>query len=347
MNDEATEVETPPDAPAEPEPQAPNLALFGDNPAAAYRRMQETVEVMKQAFEEHSRIFTQRLVFNEGTDKERSQNHITAEGWTFVGALVGVSARTAWTEYVSGEFEVEEWGDDTTRPPKADGSYYRKKMPVTKHTHGYKALAEAVGPGGKVIGAHEGLCLAAESRWGNSEEYARKSMAQTRAKGQAIGGVLRFLVEMAGYKGTPAEEMTGVIDRQTETRREQPKRETIQAWGPLLAKLDEVGGFTEGVSKGLYGLAVKTAWGIELAKFGDVGERKAEAMARLHEIMWTCQANLNALGVAETETIIDAWAERWPEVDREAFAHPIRVAAGEADTPSPDAGIDEAPGEYP
>jgi len=311
----------------EPDPQpdpAVVASIFGDNPRAAYARMLETVEVMEEAFERFESKFVKVIVFNANDpQRRREQKHITAEGWTFVGGLVGVSARTKWVEYVYDTFVVTGW----------EGSRgERRKFEHPTLTHGYKAMVEAVA-GGAVVGASEGLCLAAESRWGDAEEYARKSMAQTRAKSQAIAGVLRFLVEMAGYKGTPAEEMDGVEERSNQERRvEGPKRAKITAWNALMEKLDYVSGFTEGVSKGLLQQAAEEAWGKKIEKFGDLP--REETMLRLHQIWWALESGQNALGVAPTDLIIEKWAEFWPEVDSYKLAARISAAAGEADPPA-------------
>ena len=58
-----------------------------------------------------------------------------------------------------------------------------------------------------MIGAAESGCYRDENRWRNAERHALKSMAQTRATSKALGQVLRWIPELAGYSGTPAEEM--------------------------------------------------------------------------------------------------------------------------------------------
>lgn len=63
---------------------------------------------------------------------------------------------------------------------------------------------------GLVMGEGHALCLRSERNWKTSDTYAICSMAQTRAISKAIKGVLGFVVVMAGYSDTPAEEMMGV-----------------------------------------------------------------------------------------------------------------------------------------
>lgn len=57
------------------------------------------------------------------------------------------------------------------------------------------------------VGEADALCLRSEANWKNRDTYALCSMAQTRALSKAIKGVLGFVVVMAGYSDTPAEEM--------------------------------------------------------------------------------------------------------------------------------------------
>ena len=56
--------------------------------------------------------------------------------------------------------------------------------------------------------------------WGNRNEYARKSMAITRATGKAYRLGFSWIMTLAGYEATPAEE---IIDS---TFKESPKRKT-------------------------------------------------------------------------------------------------------------------------
>ena len=50
------------------------------------------------------------------------------------------------------------------------------------------------------------MCSRAERNWTRSEDYAIRSMAQTRAMSKALSGPLRFIVTLSGLSGTPAEE---------------------------------------------------------------------------------------------------------------------------------------------
>lgn len=103
--------------------------------------------------------------------------HVRVEGWQLLGSMLGVTAVCTHTEPVDG---------------------------------GYLATVEARTADGRVVGRADALCTAHERRgpWKTADDYARLSMAQTRATAKALKGPLGFVISLAGYQTTPAEEMT-------------------------------------------------------------------------------------------------------------------------------------------
>lgn len=101
---------------------------------------------------------------------------VRVEGWTTLGAMLGIVPReVSVKESENGDFE---------------------------------AVVELVRVfDGAVIGRGSALCGADEKTWGNRDRYARRSMAITRACGKAFRLCLSWIVTLAGYEGTPAEEM--------------------------------------------------------------------------------------------------------------------------------------------
>lgn len=104
------------------------------------------------------------------------KDHVLVEGWTTLGSMLGVVPVVAWTK------------------PLPDDA-------------GWEARVEARTLDGRVVGAAEAECLRSENRWKNADDYARRSMAQTRATSKALRGPLGFVVTLAGFSATPAEEM--------------------------------------------------------------------------------------------------------------------------------------------
>jgi len=97
---------------------------------------------------------------------------------------------------------------------------------------GYCYIAEAVLQyGGREYRAY-GLCASAEPNWANKPEFQLMSMAQTRAAGKVLRLLLGWIVTLAGYEPTPAEEMviedpapdrgnTGGAQQQAQSQRQQ------------------------------------------------------------------------------------------------------------------------------
>lgn len=96
------------------------------------------------------------------------------EAWTLLGTMLGI-------------YPVLDW--------------------CRKIDNGWEARVEARTRDGAIIGAAEAECLRSEKNWGNRDDYALRSMAQTRATAKALRMPLGFVMTLAGYEATPAEEM--------------------------------------------------------------------------------------------------------------------------------------------
>ena len=144
-------------------------------------------------------------VFKDVIERRRAQlitkiagrDHVRIEGWLTLGTLAAVLFRGPVTPYVV-------W----VRPVgNADGE------PI-----GYEARAEAR-CGDRVMTAAEAECLFNESNWKGKDDFAVRSMAQTRACSKALAFALRWVMVLAGYEGTPAEEMIGDVHKAEPKRR--------------------------------------------------------------------------------------------------------------------------------
>lgn len=105
--------------------------------------------------------------------------HVKIEGWQTLGSMLRVTPHIVWTRKLAEPFD------------------------------GWEARAEIRTLDGRAIGAAEAMCERSEPNWRRSPEYAVRSMAQTRAQSKAFAGPLRFIITLAGYAGTPAEEAGG------------------------------------------------------------------------------------------------------------------------------------------
>ena len=105
----------------------------------------------------------------------RDEKYVRVEGWTTLGAMLGVTPRTVSVD------EIQEGV--------------------------FEATVELVrASDGQVIGRGIAECGDSDT-WRVRDRYARKSMAITRATGKAYRLAFSWIVTLAGYKPTPAEEM--------------------------------------------------------------------------------------------------------------------------------------------
>lgn len=102
------------------------------------------------------------------------RRHVQVEGWTLLGSLLGVFPVTVWTRALE---------------------------------DGWESRVEARTLNGQIVGAAEAECRRTERTWRTRDSYALRSMAQTRATSKALRLPLGFVMQLAGYEATPAEEM--------------------------------------------------------------------------------------------------------------------------------------------
>jgi len=109
----------------------------------------------------------------------KGKNYVLVEGWQFAGGLTGVFPRVTSLENQSTDKEIK-----------------------------YRAEVELVHmKSGQVVGTGMAVCSNKERGKQAFEEYAIASMAQTRAVGKAFRLTFGWVMKMAGYEATPAEEV--------------------------------------------------------------------------------------------------------------------------------------------
>lgn len=115
---------------------------------------------------------------------------VRVEGWTMLGSMLGVFPIVVWT----------------------------RRVTIDTDHDGWEARVEARTRDGAIVGAGEAQCTRDEVLWGGGvtkrgkrveprEDYALRAMAQTRATSRALRGPLGFVVALAGFEATAAEEM--------------------------------------------------------------------------------------------------------------------------------------------
>lgn len=109
-----------------------------------------------------------------------TKEYLMFEGWQTVARFFGYTVGTVWCEQVK----------------DSDGK-------IT----GYVARSAVKDKNGVEVSAAESSCGRDEKTWASRDDYALRSMAQTRASAKALRQVLSWVVTLAGFSGTPQEEM--------------------------------------------------------------------------------------------------------------------------------------------
>lgn len=136
-----------------------------------------------QAVVKFSNDLKQIIVDNKLYTPVKGKNFVNVEGWQIAGAFVGITPIVTSVENLS------------------EGDNYK-----------YRAEVKLVQYGSDTpIGYGVAICTNKEANKRNFDEYAVCSMAQTRAISKAYRLAIGYLMKLAGYEATPAEEMQETI----------------------------------------------------------------------------------------------------------------------------------------
>ena len=114
------------------------------------------------------------------------KDYVMVEGWQFAGSLMSLFPRIVKVEQI----KPNEW--------LAQAEIINRKT-------------------NEVVGTGFALCSKTETKKASFDEYAILSMAQTRAIGKAFRNVIGWIIKLAGYEPTPAEEIKRVeVKKSTE-----------------------------------------------------------------------------------------------------------------------------------
>ena len=119
------------------------------------------------------------LIVNNGLYTNlKGKNYVNVEGWQIAGAFTGTLPVVEVVENLS------------------EGNYFK-----------YRAEVSLRDENNNKVGYGVAICTNREPGKQNFAEYAVASMAQTRAVGKAYRMKIGWLLKVAGYETTPAEEM--------------------------------------------------------------------------------------------------------------------------------------------
>lgn len=89
---------------------------------------------------------------------------------------------------------------------------YPREVRTTEHDDGtFESFVELVDRSGTVVGSGSAIVGSDEPTWKSRPRFARRSMAITRATGKAFRIRDAWILTLAGYEGTPAEEMEHTV----------------------------------------------------------------------------------------------------------------------------------------
>lgn len=150
------------------------LVISGQTLKHGNYSVQSPMQMQAMAKVLRGHIEQQKLFTNIG-----SNSYAHVEGWQFAGGLMGIFPKVKTVTNLSAGTE-KKW--------LAEVEIIEMKS-------------------GKVVGFGVGLCSNLESKKKSFDEYAVLSMAQTRAIGKAYRNLIGWVMKLAGYEGTPKEEM--------------------------------------------------------------------------------------------------------------------------------------------
>lgn len=146
-------------------------------------------DILKFATELKKLILQNKLYANI-----KGKNYVVVEGWQIAGAFTGTVPIVENVENLS------------------NGKDYK-----------YRAEVSLRDKEGNKVGYGVAICTNKEAGKQNFDEYAVASMAQTRAVGKAYRMKIGWLLKIAGYETTPAEEMPQEAEIINDEPKEEPK----------------------------------------------------------------------------------------------------------------------------
>jgi hypothetical protein len=193
------------------------------------------------------------VIVSQGlVSKISGKEYPRCEAWTLLGTMLGVFPVTVWTK------QVED---------------------------GWEARVEARTKDGSVIGAAEAQCLSSEKNWANRDDFALRSMAQTRATAKCLRMPLGFVMTLAGFEATPAEEMMQDHGHAPSGYRQRPVNQPQRQALPTQQQRPPPTGAPAAQQPAAKELKLATAatrnWMI--TKLGDMKELAAEYFQKLNE----------------------------------------------------------------
>lgn len=193
------------------------------------------------------------IILNKLSITIQNKNYCLADGWKWAGAAFGLTAvceepvpmheRNENVYIITATRERSSkgrlWNEDFTLyaalepcEPGMFESFVANNKNVRESVRkyfNYKCTAKVIRiADGTIISTGYSTCSNLESKKLSFDEYAVCSMAQTRAIAKGFRNLLGYVMNAAGFEGTPAEEMEEFVDK------EDPKEQKKEADRPAM-----------------------------------------------------------------------------------------------------------------
>ena len=136
-----------------------------------------TVTQNLQSLKEFTKDIKRYIYKNKLFVSIQGHAYVYVEGWQFIGGMLGIEAIPITLDNLSDEVEIK-----------------------------YSCTVELI-QNERIVGRGFAICSNQENKKKTFDEYAIASMAQTRAVGKAYRLKIGWLMKLAGYESTPAEEV--------------------------------------------------------------------------------------------------------------------------------------------
>lgn len=146
----------------------------------------------------------------------KGKNYVEVEGWQFAGAATGIMPVVVKVEHLA---------------PTEDMNEIK-----------YRAEVKLINKEGMKVGYGVAVCSNKEEKKKDFDEYAIASMAQTRATGKAYRNTFAWLMKIAGYEPTPAEEAGDIKAAPVEPDKTVVKQESATIVDDLLGQTNQEDG---------------------------------------------------------------------------------------------------------
>lgn len=186
--------------------------------SAANKSITEKTSVVNlqspKALANFSKELKKFIVDNKLYSEIGEKNFVQVEGWQFAGISMGIIPIVEKVEDVSPDNQEFEY----------ESKYGKKAATIYKYRAEVKLVRLSTG---EVVGYGVAVCSNVEKKKNTFDEYAVASMAQTRAVGKAFRGTLGWIMKLAGYEATTAEEAEAIVVDQ------EPEPTTVQSDVPI------------------------------------------------------------------------------------------------------------------